>query len=139
MSWTTFSFSLASAFVCELNKFPDSPGLFLLLKEESSAGIWKLPKDLSDLGGGGWKGSKNYPDGGGGGINGSEGGKPGPWSGPGGSAGGDSGGERSSVGSCLSFNLFNWFLREKWIPGGSGAWFIRSLANFFPPNIKFSK
>ena len=59
------------------------------------------------------------------------GGKPGPWLGPGGSGGGDGGGKRSSVGSCLSFNLFNQFLREKLIPGGSGVCFIRSPDNFF--------
>ena len=96
-------------------------------------GILKLTKELSDLGGGGWKGSKNLLDGGGGGMNGGGAGKPGPWPGPGGSAGGDGRGERSSVSSCLCFNLFNRFLREKLIPGGSGACFIRSLANVFPP------
>ena len=89
--------------------------------------ILKLPKELSDLGGGGWKGSKNPLDGGGGGMNGGEGGKPRPWPGPGGSAGSDGGGERSSVGSCLSFNLFNQFLMEKSIPDGSGACFIRPI------------
>ena len=116
MSWTTFSFSLVSVFVCEPNKFPDSLWLFLLLKEESSAGIWKLPKELSDLGGGGGEGSKNYPDGGGGGINGSDVGDwNGPGPGPGSTAGGDDGGEKLllllSVGSCLSLNSFNRFLK----------------------------
>ena len=36
------------------------------------------------------------------------------------------------LGSCLSFNLFNQFMREKSIPGRSSACFIGSLANFFP-------
>ena len=81
-----------------------------MLKEESSAGIWKLSKELSDLGGGGWKGSKNPPGGGGGGWNGS---------GPelGGATDGDGGGERLlllfSVGSCLSLHLFNRFFKSQ--------------------------
>ena len=59
--------------------------------DECCPGIWKVPKELSDLGCCGWDGSKNSPDGGGkkgggGGINGL---------GPrgGGSAVGDGGGE----------------------------------------------
>ena len=71
----------------------------------------KLLMELSDLGGGGWKGSKNPLDDGGGGMNSSGGGKPGPWPGPGHSTGVDGQGERLSVGSCLSFNLFNQFMR----------------------------
>ena len=90
--------------------------MFLLLKEESSAGIWKLPKEVSDLCGCGWKVSKNPPDGGGGGINGDGGeGWNGPGPGTGGTADGDGGGERLlllwSVGFCLSLNLFNRFLK----------------------------
>ena len=80
-----------SVCVCEPNKFPDNPWLLLKHADECCAGIWKVPKELSDLGCCGWDGSKNSPDGGGkkgggGGINGL---------GPrgGGSAVGDGGGE----------------------------------------------
>ena len=61
--------------------FPDNPcSLLQKLADESCAGIWKFPKELSDLGGGGWKGV-----GGGGGMNGP---------GPGEIDCGDRGGER---------------------------------------------
>ena len=83
------------------------------LAGESCAGIWKLPKELSDLGGSGWNELKNPSDGGRGGINGGGGGNPGPWPRPGGSTGVDGRGEilLLSGGSCLSLNLFNRFLR----------------------------
>ena len=90
--------------------------------DESCAGIWKLPKELSGCGGGGS-------------ING-----PGP--GGGGNAGGDVGGEillLLFVGSCLSLNLFSRFLIAK-SPGGPGACFIRSLAKtFFPTSSSLSR
>ena len=55
--------------------------------------------------------------------------------GGGGKAGGDGGGERllSSVGFCLSFNLFNRFLITISNPGGVGVYLIRSLDKFFFP------
>ena len=81
-------------------------------------GTLTLPKELSDLGVGIWKGSKNLLDGGGGGMNGGGGGKPRPWPGRGDSAGGDGGGERSSVGSCLSFNyLINFWGKNQFLVG----------------------
>ena len=56
---------------------PDNPSTLLpKFADESCAGIWKLPKELSDLGGGGWNelktdgGGWNGSGGGGGGING---------------------------------------------------------------------
>ena len=52
--------------------------------DECCAGIWKVPKELFDLGCCGWDDSKNSPDGGG---------KKGLGPGGGGSAGVDGGGE----------------------------------------------
>ena len=41
--------------VCEPNIFPDNPcSLLPKLSDESCAGIWKFPKELSDLCGDGW-------------------------------------------------------------------------------------
>ena len=103
--------------------------MLLKLADESCAGIWKLSKELSDLGGGGgwneiktdsggWKGGSS------GGING-----PGPRGGYAGSKGGRE--ILLFIGSCLFLNLFNWFLIAKSCPGGPRACFIRLLAETF--------
>ena len=59
--------------------------------------------------------------------------KDGPGIGEGGNARGDGRGERllSFFGSCLSFNLFNRFLRATSAPGGAVAGWTKSLAKFF--------
>ena len=116
--------------------FPDNPW-FLLPKfaDESCGRIWKFPKELSDLGGGGWNELKT--DGGGWRGGGGGGGMNGPGQGI---DGGDGGGERllfllllffGSVSTSL--NLSDRFWIAKSCQGGPGAFFTRSLATTFFP------
>ena len=120
----------------EPNKLPDNFWFSLKFADESWAGTWKLPKELSSLNCWDWDESKNLS---GSGWKEGAGGKKNVGDGPGaggrGNAGGDGGGERllSSFGSYLSLSLFNRFLIAISTPGGVGACLIRSLDKFFLP------
>ena len=56
-SWTnfSFSFSLVSVCVCKPNKVQDNTwSLLSKFEDESHAGMWQVPKKLSDHSGGCW-------------------------------------------------------------------------------------